>query len=123
MTINNLYDPFFGPSTLRFHDSASSDSATNNNSSHASSPIRISALSPFFDHSDAATARFETASGGIVDFSGSNGLNSNGRIKAGSIAGAGTYYIGAGNTLSVGGNNLSTEVNGVIADFNPCGCG
>ena len=234
MTINNLFDPFFGPSTLRFHDSASAGSATINNSADAFSPfgslvvfsdkatagkstinngdsasfgspsIKFNddstageatinnlgfgsvtfsdkavagsatinnndagiltfknhssagnativnnadgsfggidflnhsnagnafittsngALTRFFDHSDGGTARFETASGGIVDFSGSNGLNSNGRIKAGSIAGAGTYYIGAGNTLSVGGNNLSTEVNGVIADFNPCGCG
>ena len=25
-------------------------------------------------------------------------------------------------TLVVGGNNLSTEVSGVIADYNPCGC-
>ncbi|MBQ1071513.1 autotransporter-associated beta strand repeat-containing protein, partial [Micromonospora sp. D75] len=33
------------------------------------------------------------------------------------------YYIGGGNTLVVGGNNLSTEVSGVIGDFDPCGCG
>jgi autotransporter-associated beta strand protein len=58
-----------------------------------------------------------------VDFGGSIGPNSDGRITAGSIAGSGTYYIGAGNLLTVGGNNLSTEVSGVIADFNPCGCG
>jgi autotransporter-associated beta strand protein len=74
----------------------------------------------FSDHSDGGAARFETASGGIVDFSGSSGLNNDGRINAGSIAGAGNYFIGAGNTLSVGGNDRSTEVSGVIADS--CGC-
>src|SRR5260221_12324348 len=42
-------------------------------------------------------------------------------MAAGSIAGSGFYYIGAGNTLIVGSNNLSTEVSGVIADS--CGCG
>ena len=43
-------------------------------------------------------------------------------LTAGSIAGAGNYFIGPGNTLTVGGNNRSTEVSGVIADFDPCGC-
>jgi autotransporter-associated beta strand protein len=75
----------------------------------------------FFDRSDGGTARFETEAGSIVDFSGSRGANNDGRINAGSIAGAGNYYIGAGNTLSVGGNDRSTEVSGVIADT--CGCG
>jgi fibronectin-binding autotransporter adhesin len=76
----------------------------------------------FFDHSDGGTARFETAAGGVVDFTASKGPNNDGRINAGSIAGAGNYYIGGGNTLVVGGNDRSTEVSGVIADNNPCGC-
>jgi fibronectin-binding autotransporter adhesin len=76
----------------------------------------------FFDHSDGGTARFETAAGGVVDFTESKGPNNDGRINAGSIAGAGNYYIGGGNTLVVGGNDRSTEVSGVIADNNPCGC-
>jgi fibronectin-binding autotransporter adhesin len=76
----------------------------------------------FFDRSDGGTARFETEAGSIVDFSASRGPNSDGRINAGSIAGAGNYYIGGHNTLVAGGNNLSTEVSGVIADNNPCGC-
>ncbi len=76
----------------------------------------------FFDRSDGGTARFETEAGSIVDFSGSRGANNDGRINAGSIAGGGNYYIGGGNTLSVGGNDRSTEVSGVIADNNPCGC-
>ena len=77
----------------------------------------------FYDNSTGGKAQFITVGTGYVDFSGSLGPNGDGRITAGSIAGPGTYYIGAGNTLVVGGNNLSTEVSGVIADFNPCGCG
>ena len=39
---------------------------------------------------------------------------SSGGLAAGSIEGAGTYDLGS-KTLTVGGNNLSTEVNGAIA--------
>ena len=77
----------------------------------------------FYDNSTGGTAQFITSGTGLVDFSGSLGPNGDGRITAGSIAGSGFYYIGAGNTLIVGGNNLSTAVSGVIADTNPCGCG
>ncbi|WP_431206064.1 autotransporter outer membrane beta-barrel domain-containing protein [Bradyrhizobium betae] len=77
----------------------------------------------FFDNSTGGNARFITTGTGIVDFGSSIGPNSDGRITAGSIEGSGTYYIGGGNTLVVGGNNLSTEVSGVIGDFDPCGCG
>jgi autotransporter-associated beta strand protein len=74
----------------------------------------------FFDNSTGGLAQFITNGTGIVDFSGSLGPNGDGRITAGSIAGSGSYFIGAGNTLIVGGNNLSTNVGGVIADS--CGC-
>ncbi|WP_249779079.1 autotransporter domain-containing protein [Bradyrhizobium sediminis] len=74
----------------------------------------------FFDNATGGNAAFITIGTGFVDFAGSLGPNGDGRIPAGSIAGSGTYYIGAGNTLVVGGNNLSTEVSGVIAD--DCGC-
>jgi len=77
----------------------------------------------FFDNSTGGNAQFITNGTGFVDFSESLGPNGDGRITAGSIAGSGSYYIGAGNTLTVGSNNLSTTVSGVIADFNPCGCG
>ncbi|MCK1366765.1 autotransporter domain-containing protein [Bradyrhizobium sp. 62] len=77
----------------------------------------------FYDNSTGGNARFITTGTGIVDFGNSIGPNSDGRITAGSIEGSGFYYIGGGNTLVVGGNNLSTEVSGVIGDFNPCGCG
>ncbi len=68
-------------------------------------------------------AQFIANGTGFVSFAGSLGANGDGRITAGSIAGSGTYYIGGGNTLVVGGNNLSTTVSGVVADVDPCGCG
>jgi len=77
----------------------------------------------FLDNSTGGNAQFITRGTGIVDFGGGTGPNGNGKITAGSIAGSGTYYIGGGNTLIVGSNNLSSEVSGVVADFNPCGCG
>ena len=76
----------------------------------------------FQDHANGGAAQFITNGTGFVDFSGSTGPNNDGKITAGSIAGSGTYYIGNLNTLIVGGNNLSSEVTGVVADFNPCGC-
>ncbi|WP_458158836.1 autotransporter outer membrane beta-barrel domain-containing protein [Bradyrhizobium sp. 18BD] len=77
----------------------------------------------FFDNSTGGSAQFITNGTGFVDFSSSLGPNGDGRIPVGSIAGSGSYFIGAGNTLVVGGNNLSTIVSGEIADTNPCGCG
>jgi autotransporter-associated beta strand protein len=74
----------------------------------------------FFNRSDGGTALFETEAGSIVDFSGSRGPLTDRKIHAGSIAGAGDYFIGSRNTLIVGGNNLSTEVSGGVADS--CGC-
>jgi autotransporter-associated beta strand protein len=65
----------------------------------------------FFESSTGGQARFITNSGGILDIS---GLSSAG-MTAGSIEGAGTYFLGS-KTLTVGLNNLSTEVTGTIAD-------
>jgi autotransporter-associated beta strand protein len=83
----------------------------------------------FNDNSTGDMARFITSGSGFVDFSGSIGPNGDGRITAGSIEGSGKFFIGTAdaslvpsNTLIVGSNNLSTEVSGVIADNNPCGC-
>src|SRR5262249_56449686 len=61
-----------------------------------------------------------TTAGGIVDFSNTAGPAGDGNISAGSIAGAGNYYLGS-NQLTVGGNNLSTTVSGVISDCGPTG--
>ena len=43
------------------------------------------------------------------------GPNNDNKITAGSLAGAGNFYLGA-RELTVGSNNLSTEVTGVISD-------
>jgi autotransporter-associated beta strand protein len=76
----------------------------------------------FFDNSTGGNAQFITNGTGYVDFGEGFGPNGDGRMTAGSIAGSGFYYVGGGNTLIVGSNNLSTAVSGVIADNNPCGC-
>ncbi len=65
----------------------------------------------FRDSSTAGQARLITNAGGTVDIS---GLASTG-LTAGSIEGAGSYNLG-GKQLTVGSNNLSTTVSGVIAD-------
>ena len=67
----------------------------------------------FRDTSTAGSAALVNNAGGTVDFSNSTGPNGDGRLSAGSIAGAGNYVLGA-NELTVGSNNLSTEVSGGI---------
>ncbi|MFD9902102.1 autotransporter-associated beta strand repeat-containing protein, partial [Mesorhizobium sp. NPDC059025] len=66
----------------------------------------------FLFNSDAANA--EISNGGTVDFSGSTGASGNKKLNAGSIAGGGSYLLGD-NELTVGSNNLSTEVSGTIS--------
>jgi outer membrane autotransporter protein len=65
----------------------------------------------FFATSTGGQARLITNAGGIVNIS---GLASAG-MTAGSIEGAGTYLLGS-KSLTVGSNNLSTTVSGVILD-------
>jgi uncharacterized protein with beta-barrel porin domain len=65
----------------------------------------------FVGTSSGGQATFVTNAGGVFDMS---GLTSAG-TTAGSIAGAGNYFLGS-KTLTVGGNNLSTDVSGVISD-------
>ena len=74
----------------------------------------------FFDNSTGGLARFIVNGTGELNFSFTTGPNADGQISAGSIEGSGNVFIGPNNTLSVGGNNLSTEFSGVIADN--CGC-
>ena len=64
--------------------------------------MRAGALNTF-----SPTSAFTVAGGGTLDL---NGFNQ----TVGSIAGAGAFQLGAGE-LTAGGNNLSTEVSGVIA--------
>jgi len=63
----------------------------------------------FSDTSTAGLARLITNAGGAVDFSSNRAPN----VTAGSIEGAGVYFLSP-NALTVGGNNLSTTVSGVI---------
>ncbi|MBD0416583.1 autotransporter outer membrane beta-barrel domain-containing protein [Oryzicola mucosus] len=65
----------------------------------------------FSERSSGGTAALETDAGGVVDFSGVTA----GLITVGSIQGPGDYRLG-GVSLQVGGNNLSTTVDGVISD-------
>ena len=62
-------------------------------------------------------ALVNSTAGNVIDFSGSKGPNNDNQLSAGSIAGAGIFFLGA-NTLTVGGNNTSTIVPGVISDGN-----
>jgi outer membrane autotransporter protein len=95
---------------LFFFDSSTAGSATitNNNGLF------------FFGSSTAGNAAITTNGGGVTDFSASTGPAGNGQLTAGSLAGAGSYYLGV-DQLTVGGNNLSTEVSGVISDCGPTG--
>lgn len=72
----------------------------------------------FVDQSTGGNARFIVTSGN-VDFSNSLGPNGDGRVSAGSIEGNGDYFLGS-RELTVGGNNLSTQVSGTINDGGVC---
>jgi outer membrane autotransporter protein len=65
----------------------------------------------FTQDSTGGQARFITNGGGVFDMSGLTGAG----MTAGSIEGAGSYALGS-KQLTVGGNNLSTQVSGIIAD-------
>jgi outer membrane autotransporter protein len=64
----------------------------------------------FFDDTTGGTARFITNAGGTFDMSGLGAAS----MTAGSIEGAGSYVLG-NKQLVVGGNGLSTTVEGVIS--------
>ena len=89
--------------TLTFNNSSTAGSATITTNSGGSTLFTAS--------SSGGTAQFITNSGGSFDIS---GLTSGG-TTAGSIAGAGNYFLG-GNALTVGSLNTSTTVSGVISD-------
>src|SRR5262249_1387504 len=94
----------------------------NNNSTAGNATITTNngAVTQFNDNSTGGNAQFITAAGGTVDFSNTSGPAGDGNISPGSIAGAGNYYLGS-NLLTVGGNNLSTTVSGVISDCGDSG--
>jgi fibronectin-binding autotransporter adhesin len=110
-----------GSATIINRDSGLISFANNSTAGDATITTRQFAQTFFEDHSNGDNARFITNGTGVVDFSGTTGAGGLHQITAGSIEGSGSYFIGSGNTLAVGSNNLSTEVSGVIADFS-CGC-
>jgi outer membrane autotransporter protein len=67
-------------------------------------------ITAFEDSATGGTARFVTNAGGAFDIT----ALSNGGMTARSIEGAGSFALGS-NQLTVGSNNLSTEVSGVIS--------
>lgn len=129
---NNVVADFFNTSdagtanitnngTLTFHDSSSANGATIGNSGtvafidsstagSATITTNNAATTSFTGSSTGGNARFITNSGGTFDIS---GLSTTG-TTAGSIEGAGNYVLGS-KTLTTGGNNLSTQVDGVIS--------
>jgi outer membrane autotransporter protein len=92
-----------------FHDSSSAGNATITNNSGTGGGGGGRTL--FFNGSDDGTARAITNGNGSFDIS---GLTSAG-MGIGSIEGSGNYFLGS-KALTVGGNNLSTTVSGVIQD-------
>jgi len=68
----------------------------------------------FGDNATAGNARL-IANSGLIDFSADTGPLGDKAVTAGSIEGAGRFALG-GNQLTVGSNNLSTTVSGVISD-------
>ena len=115
--INNSFHEQFGlcfciPTTpgLGFSGTSTAGDAT----------ITTSGLTQFFEQSTGGNARFINTNFGILDFSNSSGPNNDGKVSAGSIEGGGNFFLGAVE-LTVGGNNLSTQVTGVISDGAFCG--
>ncbi|WP_174247511.1 autotransporter-associated beta strand repeat-containing protein, partial [Methylocapsa sp. S129] len=92
--ISNSFAQFFGTSTA------------------GNAVFTSTSFTQFFDNSTAGNAAIQSS--GSVDFSTSTGPNGDNRLSAGSIAGTGYFNLGA-DQLTVGGNNLSTEVSGSIS--------
>ncbi len=108
--------------TITFNNNASAGTATIDNSgsiqfnnsstgSGATITIESGANVKFFNTSTGGPLRFINDAGGSFDIS---NLTSTG-ASAGSIEGAGNFILGS-KSLTVGGNNLSTAVSGVISD-------
>ena len=103
-TISNIINPI-DTGALNF----------NNTSTAGSAAITNAGFLNFRDSSTAGGAAITNGAGAITDFSFSSGPHGDHKLTAGSLAGDGTFFLGA-NELTVGSNNLSTTVTGVIAD-------
>ncbi len=120
-TINDKYNMSFnnnstaGNATIT--NGVSGDLRFDNFSTAGSATITNSNTVFFFQDSSPGDAAITNNSGGKVDFSGTDGPSRNDTLTAGSIAGGGLFLLGV-NELTVGGNNLSTEVSGAILGAN-----
>lgn len=84
-----------------------------NNSGQAQTLVNQNILA-FTNNSTAGNATIVTNIGATTDFSASTGPLGDNRLSAGSIAGAGSYVLGA-NELTVGSDGSSTLVSGTIS--------
>jgi autotransporter-associated beta strand protein len=107
---------FFNTSTAATATITNSGSVQfSNSSTAATATITNSGNVQFSNSSTAGNAAITNGASGVTDFSLSSGPNNDHKLSAGSINGAGLFNLGQ-NELTVGGNNLSTNVTGVIAD-------
>jgi autotransporter-associated beta strand protein len=109
---------------LEFNDSSTASSAAitnayilnfSNSSSAGDATIVNNNRILFLNTSTAGNAAITNGASGTTDFGRSTGPLGDHKLSAGSINGDGTFFLG-GNELTVGSNNLSTTVTGVIAD-------
>ena len=118
---------FFGGGTATAGDANITNNGNTNffqgsSAGNATITTNDGGLTRFFGRSTGGNAAFITNAGGVFDMSGlgtfpdgpDEGLPSV-PMTAGSIAGAGTYFLGS-RQLTVGSNNLSTTVSGTIQD-------
>lgn len=110
--------------TLEIADSATAGTAsiTNNGaivfytaSTAGSASITNNSVIQFQQSSTGGNAAITNGASSSTDFSASGGPASDNKLSAGSIGGGGTFSLGR-NELTIGSNNLSTNVTGVIAD-------
>lgn len=84
-----------------------------NSSTAANATITTNGITTFAGNSTGGNAQLITNAGANLTFEFTAGPNGDNQITAGSIAGAGNYIL-PGKTLTVGSNDLSTGVSGVI---------
>jgi autotransporter-associated beta strand protein len=102
---------FSNDAFIRFFQTSTAGSATFSNSGNLF----------FNDNSTAGGARLiNVGNTSVTSFQFSTGPNGDGKLSAGSIEGAGLFDLAA-NQLTVGGNNLSTTVSGIIDGTDPLG--
>jgi len=88
------------------------------NSTAGSATITNNGELAFFGNSTGGNAAI--TNNFVTDFSTTSGPGGAHQVSAGSIAGSGQFFLG-GNLLTVGGNNQSTVVSGVMSDGGPGG--